>query len=152
MQKNVTSFHRAMSLGRSQKINNHLLLSAIAAALRKEGDRHCQKHLKMVSQADDLRLSFFWRYTMPGNVFWVLLKGLRKYIEFILSLQWLLLFICVNILFRQKYRITQQQAWVRWVYLLTWVFGTLQMPLPMLHQKKNQLIIITLHKCKNSQN
>lgn len=38
-----------MSLGRKQRINNHSLLSAIAAALRKEGDRHCQKHLKMVS-------------------------------------------------------------------------------------------------------
>lgn len=44
------SFHRAVSHGRKQEINNHLLLSAMAAALRKEGDRHCQKHLKMVSQ------------------------------------------------------------------------------------------------------
>lgn len=48
------SFQGAMSPGRNQGINNHLLLSAIAAALRKEGDVHCQKLLEMLSQADDL--------------------------------------------------------------------------------------------------
>lgn len=47
----------------SEKYNDHLLLSAIAAALRKEGDRHCQKNLRLVPRADDSS------HTMPGNVF-----------------------------------------------------------------------------------
>lgn len=74
---------------------------------------------------------------MPGNVFWGLLKGVTKYIESILGLWWLLLFICVNILFRQKYRITQEKDPFRWVCLRTWASGILQMPVAKLRQKKN---------------
>lgn len=41
-----------MSPGRNRRLNDYLLLSAIAAALQKEGDRRCEKHLKTVSQID----------------------------------------------------------------------------------------------------
>lgn len=65
-------------------------------------------------------------------------KGSEKYIVSILSLSWRLLFICVNILSWQKYRITQHED--RWVCLLTSAVGILQMLLPML-QKTNILLI-----------
>lgn len=56
-----------MSLGRNQRINNHLLLSAIAAALCKEGNRHCQKHPRMEYQGRTV-----------ANIFPLKLYNLRK--------------------------------------------------------------------------
>lgn len=120
IQKRVTSFHRATSLGGNRRINNHLLLSAIAAALRKEGDRHCQKRLKLVSQAEKLQTFFPMLYNARKCILSASKRVQQKYIESILSLWQQLLFICVNILFRQKYGITQQSQMSLFTYLSLW--------------------------------
>lgn len=96
-----------MSPGRNQRLNDYLLLSAIAAALQKEGDGRYDKHLKTVSQIEP------FCFPKLHNVRICILrppkradKVHRVYFKFEMTVT----IYCVNILFRQKYRITQQMV------------------------------------------